>query len=121
MKSHEMARVAERLLGAAAQFGRIGAFRIEAAIRSAHYGRAKTGRTDWLALTQLHRALRPDRAHDRGRSSAQPRPARKHLVTVQGLTELDALPAEVVHILLASVSAFHASRRDGAAKLTFPR
>lgn len=149
--SHKLAQEAERLLSAAVQLGQIGAFQIEAAIQSAHYGRAKTGRTDWLALTQLYRAL-AQIAPTTGALVGGAAACAEAFGAEQGLAELDALPAEVVtsyqpywalraHLLAKtgscdartafdraiglsddpSVRAFLASRRDGASKLTSPR
>jgi predicted RNA polymerase sigma factor len=47
----------EVLLRRAHRFGRPGRFQYEAAIQSAHCGRAPDGQVDWEALRRLHRAL----------------------------------------------------------------
>ena len=48
---------AEQLLFAAAQSNQIGRFQLEAAIQSAHAGRAKVGRTDWAGIASLYEGL----------------------------------------------------------------
>jgi RNA polymerase sigma-70 factor, ECF subfamily len=45
------------LLSEAAGKGQIGRFQLEAAIQSVHAARAATGKTDWMALAQLHFGL----------------------------------------------------------------
>jgi RNA polymerase sigma-70 factor (ECF subfamily) len=50
-------REAETELGAAARFGRIGRFQLEAAIQSVHVERARTGRTDWDAIVLFYDQL----------------------------------------------------------------
>lgn len=47
----------DALLRRAHRLQRIGRFQLEAAIQSVHCDRARTGRTDWVALTKLHLAL----------------------------------------------------------------
>lgn len=48
---------AEALLSKAQKHNQLGHFQLEAAIQSVHSDRAKTGRTDWHALTQLYQGL----------------------------------------------------------------
>jgi predicted RNA polymerase sigma factor len=55
--SWPMIREAERLLAAASSAGRPGRFQLEAAIQSAHAGRAATGRVDWEAIALLYEGL----------------------------------------------------------------
>jgi len=55
--SGAMIEEAERLLGSAAQFGRIGHFQLEAAIQSVHAHRAQTGHTDWEAVVLMYGGL----------------------------------------------------------------
>jgi predicted RNA polymerase sigma factor len=55
--SGAMIKEAERLLGAAAQSGRIGPFQLEAAIQSVHAHRAQTGHTDWEAIALMYGGL----------------------------------------------------------------
>jgi RNA polymerase sigma-70 factor (ECF subfamily) len=55
--SEPMIDEAEELLFAAAQSKQIGRFQLEAAIQSAHAGRAKLGRTDWAETASLYEGL----------------------------------------------------------------
>jgi len=55
--SGAMIQEAERLLGSAAQFGRIGHFQLEAAIQSVHAHRAQTGSTDWESIARMYEGL----------------------------------------------------------------
>jgi predicted RNA polymerase sigma factor len=48
---------AERLLGEAARRGRAGRFQLEAAIQSVHAERARSGRTEWAAITLFYEQL----------------------------------------------------------------
>jgi predicted RNA polymerase sigma factor len=48
---------AERHLAEAFQRGRIGRFQLEAAIQSVHAERARTGRTEWLAVARFYEQL----------------------------------------------------------------
>ncbi len=48
---------AETLLCQASDDGRIGRYQLEAAVQSAHTTRARTGRTDWLAIEALYDGL----------------------------------------------------------------
>jgi RNA polymerase sigma-70 factor (ECF subfamily) len=48
---------AERLLGDAASRGRVGRFQLEAAIQSVHAERARSGRTEWAAITLFYERL----------------------------------------------------------------
>jgi predicted RNA polymerase sigma factor len=48
---------AERHLGEAFQRGRVGRFQLEAAIQSVHAERARTGRTEWLAVARFYEQL----------------------------------------------------------------
>ncbi len=52
-----MIAAAEQTLGRAFALRRIGHFQIEAAIQSAHAGRAATGRVDWAGIVRLYDAL----------------------------------------------------------------
>ena len=55
--SQPMIEEAEQLLRAAGRAGRIGRYQLEAAIQSAHAGRARTGRTDWESIALLYEGL----------------------------------------------------------------
>jgi RNA polymerase sigma-70 factor (ECF subfamily) len=55
--SGAMIKEAERLLGSAAQFGRVGHFQLEAAIQSVHTHRAQTGHTDWESIALMYGGL----------------------------------------------------------------
>ena len=55
--SNEMIEEAERYLSEASQARRMGRFQLEAAIQSAHAMRARTGRTDWEAISLLYEGL----------------------------------------------------------------
>jgi len=48
---------AEQHLAAAFHFGRPGRFQLEAAIQSAHAERARSGRTDWVAISAFYQQL----------------------------------------------------------------
>jgi predicted RNA polymerase sigma factor len=48
---------AERLLAETATFGRAGRFQLEAAIQSVHAERARSGRTEWAAITLFYEQL----------------------------------------------------------------
>ena len=48
---------AERHLAEAFQRGRVGRFQLEAAIQSVHAERARTGRTEWLAVARFYEQL----------------------------------------------------------------
>ena len=48
---------AERHLAEAFQRGRVGRFQLEAAIPSVHAERARTGRTEWLAVARFYEQL----------------------------------------------------------------
>src|SRR6202166_3780727 len=48
---------AERLLGEAASRGRVGRFQLEAAIQSVHAERARSGRSEWAAITLFYERL----------------------------------------------------------------
>jgi RNA polymerase sigma-70 factor (ECF subfamily) len=48
---------AERELAQAAKQQRVGRFQLEAAIQSAHAERARTGRTEWVAIVRLYEGL----------------------------------------------------------------
>jgi len=52
-----MIEEAERSLGYAAQFGRIGQFQLEAAIQSVHAHRAQSRQTDWESIALMYEAL----------------------------------------------------------------
>lgn len=52
-----LAEEAEKELAAAAQRLRLGRFQLEAAIQSVHAERARTGRTDWKAITAFYDQL----------------------------------------------------------------
>jgi len=55
--SRPLIEEAEQLLRAAERAGRIGRYQLEAAIQSAHAGRARTGRTDWESIALLYEGL----------------------------------------------------------------
>ena len=55
--SQPLIEEAEQLLLAAGRAGRIGRYQLEAAIQSAHAGRARTGRTDWESIALLYEGL----------------------------------------------------------------
>jgi RNA polymerase sigma-70 factor (ECF subfamily) len=55
--SKEMMDEAERWLNSASRIKRFGRFQFEAAIQSAHAQRARTGKTDWEAITLLYEGL----------------------------------------------------------------
>ncbi len=55
--SRPLIEEAEQLLWAAERAGRIGRYQLEAAIQSAHAGRARTGRTDWESIALLYEGL----------------------------------------------------------------
>jgi RNA polymerase sigma-70 factor (ECF subfamily) len=48
---------AERLLAETATFGRAGRFQLEAAIQSVHAERARSGRTEWVAIMLFYEQL----------------------------------------------------------------
>lgn len=53
----ELVDEGEAYLRRAGALGRVGRFRLEAAIQAVHCDRARTGRTDWEALRTLYTAL----------------------------------------------------------------
>jgi RNA polymerase sigma-70 factor (ECF subfamily) len=55
--SMALIREAEHHLAEASSHGRFGRFQIEAAIQSVHVERARTGRTDWVAITLFYEQL----------------------------------------------------------------
>jgi RNA polymerase sigma-70 factor (ECF subfamily) len=55
--SRPLIEEAERHLAEAAKRGRPGRFQLEAAIQSAHADRARTGRTEWAAITLFYQQL----------------------------------------------------------------
>lgn len=54
---HAMIAQADAHLRRASALGSIGRFQLEAAIQAAHAARARTGRTDWRAVSQLYAGL----------------------------------------------------------------
>jgi RNA polymerase sigma-70 factor (ECF subfamily) len=55
--SRPLIEEAERHLAAAAKHGRPGRFQLEAAIQSVHAERARSGRTEWPAITMFYEQL----------------------------------------------------------------
>jgi len=55
--SHSTIEDAERHLGTAAAFRRMGRYQLEAAVQSIHASRAKTGSTDWPEVALLYEGL----------------------------------------------------------------
>lgn len=105
----ELAERGERMLRRASAGGRIGRFRLEAAMQAVHAARRHTGETDWPALDTLSRALvqsaptlgaRVARAAIIGRVDS-PR---------AGLDALDAVARD--HSAATSYQPFHAVRAD---------
>lgn len=101
----------EELLGRAYRHHLPGRYQLEAAIQSAHCDRARTGRTDWVALRSLHRGLM---------SAAPSLGAAVSLATVDaeldgplaGLAALDVLDPAAV----AGFQPYWATRADLAAR-----
>lgn len=81
---------ADQVLSDALRTNRLGRFQLQAAIQSAHAGRARTGRTDWKALETLHAArnrLHPTAGGRIAAAAVTPELRGPHA----GLTALDAL------------------------------
>ena len=84
---------AESLLHRAGAMNMVGRYQLEAAIQSAHAGRARTGRSDWSAIVQLYDALlvlsgSPVAAVNRALAIAE------HLGPRQALEELDQIAGD---------------------------
>ena len=86
-------REAEAELSAAARFGRVGRFQLEAAIQSVHVDRARSGRTEWAAIVGFYdRLLRL--APTVGARVAQAAAVAEASGPAAGLAMLDALEAD---------------------------
>lgn len=86
---------AEADLAAAARFGRIGRFQLEAAIQSVHVDRARTGRTDWAAIVMFYEQL-VRMAPTLGACVAQAAAVAEASGPADGLARLDALGSPAV-------------------------
>lgn len=93
--SQSMIGEAERLLGKAAQAGRLGRFQLEAAIQSVHAQRAMTGRTEWGEIAFLYEGLdqlAPTIGAFVGRAAAVAEARGAN----EGLALLDTMPGELI-------------------------
>jgi RNA polymerase sigma-70 factor, ECF subfamily len=82
------------LLSEASAANRLGRFQLEAAIQSVHMARATTGKTDWLAIAQLHRGLL-SLAPTLGAAVGYAAAVAEHAGPATGLAVLDGIKSEL--------------------------